>query len=99
MGHGSHVILMSLWARKETTKHMVRVHADGSDTVSTWMFRMEEPSAFHTVYKSFDLVSVLCPDCALANPHHVGDAYVYMVLQGQSGGLGDEVERVCRYPL
>ena len=66
MGPGSHMILMLLWARKEATKHMVRVHADGteqcfgSDTVSTWMFWMEEPSAFHTAYKSFDLVSVLC---------------------------------------
>src|SRR6218665_550870 len=47
---------------------MVRVHADGAercfvsfgcDTVSIWMFRMEEPSAFHEVYKSFDLLSVL----------------------------------------
>src|SRR6218665_1627495 len=42
---------MLFWARKEATKHMVRVHADGteqcfvsfgSDTVSTWMFWMEE---------------------------------------------------------
>jgi len=53
------MILMLLWARKEATKHMVRVHADGteqcfvsfgSDTVSTWMFWMEETSAFHTAY-------------------------------------------------
>jgi|SRR6218665_2602847 len=60
------MILMLLWARKETTKHMVRVHADGtkqcfgSDTVSTWMFRMEEPSAFHTVsYPSRNYPEVL----------------------------------------
>ena len=36
----------------------------GSDTVCTWIFRMEEPSAFHTAYKSFDLVSVLKDDRA-----------------------------------
>src|SRR6218665_639185 len=61
--------LMLLWARKKATKNMVRVYADGteqcfvsfgSDTVSTWVFWIEEPSAFHTAYKSFDLVSVLC---------------------------------------
>ena len=59
MGPGSLMIFMLLWARKEVTKHMVRVHADGtekcfvsfgSDTVSTCMFWMEEPSAFHTAY-------------------------------------------------
>jgi len=55
VGPGSHMILILLWARKETTKYMVRVHAHGteqcfgSDTVSTWLFRMEEPCAFHTV--------------------------------------------------
>jgi len=52
VGPGSHMILMLLWARKETAKYMVRVHADGAeqcfvsfgrDTVSTWMFRMGEP--------------------------------------------------------
>ena len=31
----------------------------GGDTVSTGMFGLEEPPAFHAVYKSFDLVSVL----------------------------------------
>jgi len=59
VGPGSHMILMLLWARKDTVKYMVRVHAEGteqcfvsfgSDSVGTWMFRMEEPSAFHTVY-------------------------------------------------
>jgi len=60
---------MLLWARKEATKHMLRVHADGteqclvsfgSDTVSTWLIR----------------VSILSLFCALANPHHAGDAYM-----------------------
>jgi len=62
---------MLLLTRKETTKYMVRVHADDTEqcfvsfggdrgpTVSTRMFRMEEPPAFHTVYKRFDLVSFL----------------------------------------
>ena len=31
MGPGSHMILMLLWARKEAAKHMVRVHADGTE--------------------------------------------------------------------
>src|SRR6218665_1440509 len=62
------MILMLLWEIKETTKYVVLVHADGaehcfvsfgSDTVSTWMFWMEEPSTFHTVYKSVDFVSVI----------------------------------------
>ena len=73
---------MLLWARKEATKHMLRVHADGteqclvsfgSDTVSTWMFWMEEPSAFHTAYNRASILSLFC---ALANPHHAGDAYM-----------------------
>ena len=56
MGPRSHMILMLLWARKEATKHMVQVHADGteqcfgSDTVSTLMYWMEETSVFHTAY-------------------------------------------------
>jgi len=67
-GPGSHIILMLLWAQKEATKHMVLVPTDGAeqcfvrfgcDTVRTGMFRIEEPSAFHTVYKSFDLASFL----------------------------------------
>jgi len=43
VGPGSHMILVLLWARKETTKYMVQVHADGteqcfgSDTMSIWM--------------------------------------------------------------
>jgi len=98
VGPGSHMILMLLWAWKETTKHMIRVHADGteqcfvsfsSNAVSTWMFRMEEPSAFHMAYKSFDLVSVLY---AGKSPPCRGCVHG----AGQSGGLGNEVERVCR---
>ena len=83
------MILMLLWARMESTKYiayMVRVPAYGAehcfvsfggDTVSTWMFGMEEPSAFHTVYKSFDLVSVLYAGKAPPiNSHHAEDAYM-----------------------
>ena len=65
---GSHMILMLLFTWKETTQDMVRVHADGAkqcfisfggDTVGIGMFQIEEPSAFHSVYKSFGLVSIL----------------------------------------
>jgi len=53
---------------------------------------MEEPSAFHTVYKSFDLVSVVYAGKSPPCKGHIQGA-------GQSGGLGDEVESLQVIPL
>ena len=39
MSPGSHVILMLLWARKETTKYMAQAHADGAEPVLHLLWR------------------------------------------------------------
>ena len=63
MGPGSHVILMLLWARKEDAKHMVRVHADGTEEDSQLQqaFPATQLTAFLSGY--LDSIEVSMLDC------------------------------------
>src|SRR6218665_3818503 len=72
------MILMLLWARKEATKHMVRVHADGTLSALAATPSALGCSGWRNPLHFIRLIraSIMSLFCALVNPHHAGNAYI-----------------------